>query len=827
MKKVKSTSLFLGVASAMAFAQDGAACIPFVNGTGHYGEHCYNAGLKDMEKGKCYTMNPDRKSENPQWINDIVSQTWWWVETACVEAPASSSSVEVSSSSVAPASSSSEVASSSSEEPASSSSEVASSSSEEPASSSSEVVSSSSAEPVSSSSEIIVASKCVEFVNGSGNYNGKCFNSGLNDMTAGKCYKLNPDRGEVRDLWINNRAVDSWWWVETSCGAEPESSSSSEEVSSSSEEVSSSSEEVSSSSEEVSSSSEEVSSSSEEVSSSSEEVSSSSEEVSSSSEEVSSSSEEVSSSSEEVSSSSEEVSSSSEEVSSSSETPVELCIDFGSVQHRIGQYCYKSGLKNMVKGTCYVVVESKRGESSSRIRRHTDVTDKSWWIETPCFAEVSSSSEEVSSSSEEVSSSSEEVSSSSEEVSSSSEDVSSSSEEVSSSSEEVSSSSEDVSSSSEEVSSSSEEVSSSSEELSSSSEEVSSSSEEVSSSSEVVVSKCVTFVNGSGDYNGKCFNAGLNDMTEGKCYMLNPDRGEVRDLWINNRAVDSWWWVETSCGDEPESSSSVEESSSSEEVSSSSEEVSSSSEEVSSSSEEVSSSSEEVSSSSEEVSSSSEEVSSSSEEVSSSSEDVSSSSEEVSSSSEASSSSVESSSSEVVVSKCVEFVNGSGDYNGKCFNAGLNDMTAGKCYKLNPDRGEVREKWINNRAVDSWWWVETSCFDEPEVILVKDPNVKPAPKTEDPILKSNGRDNGTTSIAAAVEAKSNIAFVNNTLSIASTSNGAKTVKVFSVRGDVLLSKTFSGASMSLDMSKFAGKGAVIVRLAEGRKVLATKRIAVR
>ena len=690
--------------------------VPFVNGTGHYGEHCYNAGLKDMEKGKCYTMNPDRKSENPQWINDIVSQTWWWVETACVEAPASSSSVEVSSSSVAPASSSSVApVSSSSVEESSSSVEESSSSVEE--SSSSEVVSSSSAEPVSSSSEVV--SKCVEFVNGSGDYNGKCFNAGLNDMTAGKCYKLNPDRGEVRDLWINNRAVDSWWWVETSCGAEPESSSSSEEVSSSSEEVSSSSEEVSSSSEEVSSSSEEVSSSSEEVSSSSEDVSSSSEEVSSSSEEVSSSS---------------------EEVSSSSETPVELCIDFDSVQHRIGQYCYKSGLKNMVKGTCYVVVESKRGESSSRIRRHTDVTDKSWWIETPCFAEVSSSSEEVS------------------------------------------------------------------------------------SSSEVVVSKCVTFVNGSGDYNGKCFNAGLNDMTEGKCYMLNPDRGEVRDLWINNRAVDSWWWVETSCGDEPESSSSVEESSSSVEESSSSVEESSSSVEESSSSVEESSSSEEVSSSSEEVSSSSVEESSSSVEESSSSE-------EVSSSSEASSSSVESSSSEVVVSKCVEFVNGSGDYNGKCFNAGLNDMTAGKCYKLNPDRGEVRcyklnpdrgevrEKWINNRAVDSWWWVETSCGDEPIV--------KPAPKTEDPILKSNGRDNGTTSIAAAVEAKSNIAFVNNTLSIASTSNGAKTVKVFSVRGDVLLSKTFSGASMSLDMSKFAGKGAVIVRLAEGRKVLATKRIAVR
>ena len=68
---------------------------------------------------------------------------------------------------------------------------------------------------------------------------------------------------------------------------------------------------------------------------------------------------------------------------------------------------------------------------------------------------------------------------------------------------------------------------------------------------------------------------------------------------------------------------------------------------------------------------------------------------------------------------------------------------------------------------------------------------------------------------------------NNTLNIATTSNGVKSVKVFSVRGDMLLSETFSGASMSLDMSKFAGKGAVIVRLAEGRKVLATKRVAVR
>ncbi|SHK27602.1 hypothetical protein [Fibrobacter sp. UWB12] len=808
MKNIKSTSLLLGVASAMAFAQDGAPCIPFVNGTGHYGDNCYNAGLDDMVKGKCYTMNPDRKLENPQWINNFASQTWWWVETDCIEAPASSSSVEESSSSVAPASSSSEVVSSSSEEPASSSSEVASSSSEEPASSSSEVVSSSSAEPVSSSSEIVVVSKCVEFVNGSGNYNGKCFNAGLNDMAEGKCYKINPERGQVNDLWINNRAVDAWWWVETPCADEPASSSSVAESSSSVEESSSSVE---------SSSSEEVSSSSVE-SSSSEELSSSSEESSSSVEESSSSVEESSSSVE--SSSSEEVSSSSVQVEI-----VELCIDYNGKtinKNNVADNCYKSGLKNMAKNTCYTInpeVKSTHGRGyegySTDVTKKKSSYNKYWWITTPCTAEiiVSSSSEEVSSSSEEVSSSSEEVSSSSEEVSSSSEEVSSSSEEISSSSEEVSSSSEEISSSSEEVSSSSEEISSSSEEVSSSSEEVSSSSEESSSSVEesssseiVVVSKCVEFVNGSGNYNGKCFNAGLNDMAEGKCYMLNPERGQVNDLWINNRAVDSWWWVETACSDEPESSSSVVESSSSVEESSSSVE---------------SSSSEEVSSSSEESSSSVEESSSSVE--SSSSEEVSSSSEELSSSSEESSSSVEpiSSSSEVVVSKCIEFVNGSGNYDINCYNDGLLEMAEGKCYALNPDRiadGQYKQQWINNIATQDWWWTEVPCDDEP-IILIDD-KIKP-------IEKVLGRDNGTTAIAAAVEAKSNIAFMNNTLSIATTSNGAKTVKVFSVRGDMLLSETFSGASMSLDMSKFAGKGAVIVRLAEGRKVLATKRIAVR
>lgn len=43
-----------------------------------------------------------------------------------------------------------------------------------------------------------------------------------------------------------------------------------------------------------------------------------------------------------------------------------------------------------------------------------------------------------------------------------------------------------------------------------------------------------------------CFSSGLDNMEEGKCYSLNPDRG-TQYGWINNNAQDSWWWVETPC----------------------------------------------------------------------------------------------------------------------------------------------------------------------------------------------------------------------------------------------------------------------------------------
>jgi len=43
-----------------------------------------------------------------------------------------------------------------------------------------------------------------------------------------------------------------------------------------------------------------------------------------------------------------------------------------------------------------------------------------------------------------------------------------------------------------------------------------------------------------------CFSSGLDNMAQGKCYSLNPDRG-TQYGWINNNAQDRWWWREVSC----------------------------------------------------------------------------------------------------------------------------------------------------------------------------------------------------------------------------------------------------------------------------------------
>ena len=58
--------------------------------------------------------------------------------------------------------------------------------------------------------------KCVDFVNGQGHYQGKCFKSGLDNQVQGKCYRVNPSRTEDPQ-WINQNATDTYWWSETSC----------------------------------------------------------------------------------------------------------------------------------------------------------------------------------------------------------------------------------------------------------------------------------------------------------------------------------------------------------------------------------------------------------------------------------------------------------------------------------------------------------------------------------------------------------------------------------------------------------------------------------
>ena len=207
-------------------------CIAFENGQGHYGENCYNSGLLRMKENTCYTMNPAR--ETPVYINNIATETWWWVETDCFDTTfVSSSSEPESSSSSEPDPVSSAPESSSCGDPeangscgevdeSSSSSEPESSSSSEPeSSSSSEPESSSSSEPESSSSSVEYTNKCINYVHGAGNYTKNCYISGLTGMKPGTCYKLNPERVDVdvfeNTLYINGSAFDTYWWEETEC----------------------------------------------------------------------------------------------------------------------------------------------------------------------------------------------------------------------------------------------------------------------------------------------------------------------------------------------------------------------------------------------------------------------------------------------------------------------------------------------------------------------------------------------------------------------------------------------------------------------------------
>ena len=62
----------------------GCTCIAWVNGTGDYYKNCYSSGLRNMNE-KCYTLNPERKADNPQWITDDASNSHWWSVVSCTE----------------------------------------------------------------------------------------------------------------------------------------------------------------------------------------------------------------------------------------------------------------------------------------------------------------------------------------------------------------------------------------------------------------------------------------------------------------------------------------------------------------------------------------------------------------------------------------------------------------------------------------------------------------------------------------------------------------------------------------------------------------------
>ena len=262
--------------------------------------------------------------------------------------------------------SSSSTASSSSK---TSSSSVAISSSSK-VSSSSIVVSSSSIAPSSSSVTVSSSgtSTCIAFVNGVGNYDKNCYNSGLTNMASNTCYTMNPAQSPA-PAYINFDASQTYWWVVTPCS---QASSSSSVPSSSSVAVSSSSVKVSSSSV----------------------ASSSSIAVSSSSILVSSSS-----SSSVPSSSSVSVSSSSVKVSSSSAA---FCIAFVNGTGGYDQNCYNSGLLNMVANTCYTM---NPAQLPAPTYINSDVNQTYWWVVASCDGTPLSSSSIATSSSSNASSS--------------------------------------------------------------------------------------------------------------------------------------------------------------------------------------------------------------------------------------------------------------------------------------------------------------------------------------------------------------------------------------------------------------------------------------
>ena len=278
-------------------------CIHFHQGTGGYNNHCYSSGLLNMN-GKCYTMNPARGTTAPQNINNDAAQSWWWVETACNDTIPVTTPVVVPAvcyttpddaecqdfctqnpnetfcvdnfCDVFPSSGANcpqpqplcadpndqacsdfcalnpndlicqatclvDINSSACQSYCASNGTDPVCVVTPPTTRPNECVTDPKG-PVCSAfcaaypsdgacdENFCVANpndpncfdKCINFVNGAGNYADHCYKSGLDHMQAGKCYKPNPARGDQipKSGHMNNSAADGWWWVETACEKE-------------------------------------------------------------------------------------------------------------------------------------------------------------------------------------------------------------------------------------------------------------------------------------------------------------------------------------------------------------------------------------------------------------------------------------------------------------------------------------------------------------------------------------------------------------------------------------------------------------------------------
>ena len=87
MNKLIYSSIAAAMLTSAAFGQiqytqvEVDACIPFVNGVGHYAENCYISGLKHMAPNTCYKVRQSRINDGSVpttgHMNDDAADTWW------------------------------------------------------------------------------------------------------------------------------------------------------------------------------------------------------------------------------------------------------------------------------------------------------------------------------------------------------------------------------------------------------------------------------------------------------------------------------------------------------------------------------------------------------------------------------------------------------------------------------------------------------------------------------------------------------------------------------------------------------------------------------